>query len=932
MILFQQMNIKMRMRKVFFLVIVSMIGMNQLHAQSKVKIKANYNNMPFAEFCDSLYRSEGIRIYYKSKWVEEVIIHQPSDINSLNEILKLSLEPHKIAFYSDSNNRIYLSSSTKIKTELNEVFFMVERDTEKELAEIEVNKSEDEANIVNNVKSGVREIITIGNPVNSNLNKKAILSGYISEAETGEPVIGAVIYVEDLELGGITDATGYFVLSMKRGRHRISFQSLGKKNQTIDVVVNESGSLNIELIEEITKLRGVEVVAEKGKNVTGMQMGFNKVNIEMIKQIPAMMGENDILKTALLLPGVQTVGEGASGFNVRGGSTDQNLILLNKAPVFNSAHFFGFFSAFNPDVVKDFTLYKSGIPAEYGGRISSVFDISTKTGNARKVSGSGGISPVTAKLMLEGPTIKDKGSFVIGARSTYSDWLLKQFPNTNLHNSEASFSDMNLGLTHNFNSKNTLTLSGYLSKDRFKLNSDTSYSYNNYNGSLTWKHHFSSKLIGELSAIGSNYSYDISSDGNPLNAFSLQYRIMYLEQRADFKYFPSNDHSVKFGVSSVSYLLQPGDRRSVGEESLVTSMHLEREKAHDLSLYMSDEYKITSRLSLYGGLRYSLYRFLGPKSLYQFSDGPVELYNLVDTISYGSGTIQNYKGPELRFSLRYKIDNVSSLKLSYNRLRQYLHMLSNTSAISPTDTWKLSDPNIKPQIGDQIALGVYRDFNQNTIETSIEVYYKHIKDIIEYQSGASLLLNPHIETDLISGTGKAYGTELLIKKIRGRFNGWMSYTYSRTLIKVKGEVSEETINNGEYFPANYDKPHDFTLVANYKFSRRFSLSSTLTYSTGRPITYPVAKYSFRNSTLAHYSFRNEFRVPDYFRCDVSVNLDGNLRSQKMAHSFWALSVYNLTGRNNVYSIYFISSGGDVKGYKMSIFNRPIPTLTYTFKF
>ncbi|MCK4748362.1 MAG: TonB-dependent receptor, partial [Bacteroidales bacterium] len=595
-------------------------------------------------------------------------------------------------------------------------------------------------------------------------------------------------------------------------------------------------------------------------------------------------------------------------------------------------HFFGFFSAFNPDVVKDFKLYKSGIPAEFGGRISSVFDINTKSGNTKKIAGSGGISPVTAKLMVEGPIVKDKGSFVLAARGTYSDWLMTRFPNSELRNSEASFYDMNLTLTQQINAKNTISVSAYMSQDRFKLRSDTVYRYNNFNGTFSWNHHFSDRFIGEASAIASNYAYDISSDGNPVNAYSMLYRILYMEGRTDFIYFPNNDHKVKFGVSSVSYNLQPGSRNPLGEESLVKPVHMEREKAHDLSIYLSEEYTLSAHLSFYGGLRYSLYRFLGPKSLFQYAPGAVELYNLEDTVAYGPGTIQTYHGPELRFSARYKFDNETSLKLSYNRLRQSLHMLSNTTAISPTDTWKLSDPHIRPQVGDQVALGFYRDFRHNTIETSMEIYYKYINDIIEYQSGANLLLNPHIETDLINGIGQAYGTELLIRKTSGRFNGWMSYTYSRTFIKVDGEVQEEKINNGAYFPANYDKPHDFTMVTNYKFSRRFSLSGTLTYSTGRPITYPVAKYRFRNATLAHYSFRNEYRVPDYFRCDISANLEGNLRSKKLAHSFWSLSVYNLTGRNNVYSIYFITQGGELKGYKMSIFDRPVPTLTYTFKF
>ncbi len=920
------------MRRVGSIVVFIMLFANHLQSQENVVLKGAYDSLTFVQFADSLYSFEQIRIYYTPEWVREVVVLQPTGVDKLDQVLKNSLDPFQISWYGDSGGRIYITGSTRIKTELPERFFMEGSGNERALVEIEKSLQEIEKEEPPAIIPNGKHLVTIGNPARRIETELVVLSGIITEAETGEPVIGAVVYVEDLQEGGITDAAGYFVLSMSTGRHRITFQSMGKKAQSIDVVVNESGSMDIELAEEITELRGVVVVADRGKNVSGVQMGVNKVNIEMIKQIPAMMGESDILKTALLLPGVQTVGEGASGFNVRGGSTDQNLILLDRAPVFNSAHFFGFFSAFNPDVVKDFKLYKSGIPAEYGGRISSVFDINTKSGNTKKIAGSGGISPVTAKLMLEGPIVKDKGSFVVAARGTYSDWLMHQFPSTELQNSEASFYDINMKVTQQINPKNALSLSAYASQDKFKLSSDTAYRYNNFNGSLSWKHHFSDRFIGDASIIASDYTYEISSAGNPVNAYTNQYQILYLEGRIDFVFFPNNDHIIKFGTSSVSYKLQPGSLMPLGEESLVEPVLLEREKAHELSIYLSEEYTLNSRVSFYGGLRYSLYRYLGPKTMFEYAPGPVELYNLVDTVTYGTGSIQNYQGPELRFSARYKIDNVTSLKLSYNRLRQNLHMLSNSTAISPTDTWKLSDPHIRPQVGDQIALGFYRDFRHNTIETSMEVYYKYINDIIEYQSGANLLLNPHIETDLINGIGQAYGAEFLIRKAGGRFNGWMSYTYSRTFIKVDGEVQEETINNGEYFPANYDKPHDFTMVTNYKFSRRFSFSGTLTYSTGRPITYPVAKYQFRNATLAHYSFRNEYRVPDYFRVDVSVNLEGNLRSKKLAHSFWSLSVYNLTGRNNVYSIYFITEGGELKGYKMSIFDRPIPTLTYTFKF
>lgn len=389
---------------------------------------------------------------------------------------------------------------------------------------------------------------------------------------------------------------------------------------------------------------------------------------------------------------------------------------------------------------------------------------------------------------------------------------------------------------------------------------------------------------------------------------------------------------MKFGIGSTWYKLEPGNYLPYNEESLVKPFELESEQANEISLYFSDEYSVNQRLSLYGGLRYSHYRYLGPKTINHYQEGPLEPYNLTHSTFESSGTIKPYAGPEARLSMRYKVDMVSSLKLSYNRMRQNLHMLSNTTAISPTDIWKLSDSYLPPQVGDQIAFGYYRDFKSNTIETSLEIYYKHIQDMIEYKGGATLILNELIETDLISGTGKAYGVELLLKKRYGRLNGLISYTYSRTFIQILSEYPEETINQGNYYPANYDKPHDVTGIVSYRFNRRLSLSSNVTYSTGRPITYPVAKYNFRNSQYVHYSFRNEYRVPDYFRWDVSLNLEGNLKTKKLAHSSWAFSVYNLTGRNNVYSVFFVSRSGKIQGYKLSIFSEPIPTITYSFRF
>jgi outer membrane receptor for ferrienterochelin and colicin len=611
--------------------------------------------------------------------------------------------------------------------------------------------------------------------------------------------------------------------------------------------------------------------------------------------------------------------------------------LFNGAPVFNSSHLFGFFSSFNPDIVNDFQLYKSGIPAQYGGRISSVMDISSKTGNRKEFAGNGGISPITGRISFEGPIIKDKVSFILGARSTYSDWVLKQnlIPVTDvLKKSAASFYDLNAKITADIGKNNTVEVSGYLSNDLFRLASDTSYNYSNKVATISWRHIYSTKLISNISFVNSYYNYKVNYPSPAQRAYSLLYNIGYNEVKTDFSYFPVEKHRVKFGLNSILYSLMPGEQRPEGKQSLIKADIIESEKANETGLYIGDEWDISNALTFYAGLRYTQFSALGPKiyNLYA-SNVNKEISNKTDTVSVGNNKVyKTYQGFEPRLSLRLKVGERSSVKISYNRMLQYMHMMSNTTAVSPTDIWKLSDYHLTPQIGDQIALGYYQDFYQD-IETSVEVYYKKLTDILDYKGGAKLTMNHNIETELLRGNGKAYGVEVFLKKKMGRFNGWVGYTYSRILHRVNGPTASEKINNGEWFPANYDKPHDVNIILNYKFSRRFNISANSTYSTGRPITLPVAKYKYAGTELVFYSNRNEFRVPDYFRVDFAATYESDLRLKKLAHSSLTFSVYNLFGRRNVYSIYFVSDQkSGIQGYKMSVFGNAIPTLTYNFRF
>ncbi|HEY8894193.1 MAG TPA: carboxypeptidase-like regulatory domain-containing protein [Niastella sp.] len=759
------------------------------------------------------------------------------------------------------------------------------------------------------------------------------MAGYVRNIKTGEPVAGAIITLATPAITVATDQYGYYSIMMPKGRHIITIQGIGMKDTRRQVMVYSTGNFDIDMDERVTSLKEVIVSAQKLANVRSVQLGTDRLTIKAIKQVPTAFGEADILKAVLMLPGVKTVGEASTGFNVRGGSSDQNLILFNDATIYNPSHFFGFFSAFSPEVVKDVELYKSSIPSKYGGRLSSVLDISTREGNKKNFAGVAGIGLLTSRITLEGPIKKDKTSFILGARTTYANWLLKLLPDE-YEQSKASFYDVNLNISHQFNKKNNLYITGYLSRDKFNLNSDTAYSYSNRNISVKWKHTFSNKLTMVLTGGFDHYDYSIGSDKDSLFAYKMKFDINQYNFKSDFNWYINANHTIDFGISSIRYRLSPGTYEPNSKTSLVAKDVMETEHALESAAYISEKWNITDELSLQAGLRYSLYNFLGPKAVNEYTPGlPVTEDNLVQTKNYAKNKfIKTYQGPEYRLAVRYGLTQSLSLKAGYNSLRQYIHVLSNTTAISPTDIWKLSDPNIKPQTGDQVSFGIYKNFKSNTIETSAEVYYKNIKNYLDYKSGAQLVLNHHIETDVMSTRGKGYGVELLVKKQNGKLNGWISYTWSRILLKMEDSTKGEIINGGKYYPANYDKPHDITMVGNYRFSHRFSVSLNVTYSTGRPITLPIGRFYYAGSWRALYADRNAYRIPDYFRTDLSMNIEGNHKVHQKTHNSWTIGIYNLTGRKNPYSVYYVSENGLINGYKLSIFGSAIPFVNFNIRF
>ncbi|QMW04272.1 TonB-dependent receptor [Spirosoma foliorum] len=915
-----------------FLVFVLLVVKTTLFAQSSTDrpIQGNFQNMRFEQFVQAVETQTPYRFFYNTADVDSLIVDMKVENQPLRTVLQQLFNGTKFNYAIDNQRRVYITTTRPIRTELPIGFFQrgaltagADSTSNAYLSESQKKLAEPET-----------KVYEIGKRTNPIRPGRSTIAGFVRNVASGEPIVGAAIYVENPRIGTVSDQFGYYSITLPRGRHELKIRSIGLKDTRRRIILYSDDKLNIEMEDDVIALKEVVIEAEKDKNISGLQMGQERVDIKSIKQVPTALGEADLLRVIQTLPGVKTVGESSTGLNVRGGATDQNLILYNDAPIYNSSHLFGFFSAFNPDMIKSAELYKSAIPSKFGGRLSSVLDVQTRDGNKKKFVGSGGIGLLTGRLTVEGPLIKEKTSFIAGIRTTYSDWLLKQLQNAAYQKSQAQFYDLNLHITHEMNERNTFYLTGYMSKDKFRLNSDTSYSYQNQTATLKWKHIINNKLYSVFTGNYSGYKYNVSSDKNPVNAYDLGFSINQSQVKADFNYFPTNQHAVDFGVSSTYYKLSPGNFQPKGSESLILPDVVPTEQALESAVYVGDRFDINQRLSISAGLRYSFYTYLGPGSVYQYVPGqPKTINTITDTVSYGNNkAIVNYGGPEYRLAIRYGLSNTSSIKASFNRTRQYIQMLSNTTVISPTDIWKLSDPNIKPQIGDQYAIGFYKNNRNNTIEMSVEAYYKTMQNRLDYRSGASLILNHHIETDVVNAEGLAYGAEFLIKKMTGKLNGWLSYTYSRTLLRTNDPLGNEIINKGSYYPSNYDKPHDVTMIGNYKINRRFSISLNFTYSTGRPITLPVSKYVLDGSLRLLYSERNQYRIPDYYRADFAMNIEGNHKVKKLAHSSWTIAVYNLTGRHNAYSVYFKSENGRINSYQLSIFGNPIPSITYNFRF
>lgn len=768
---------------------------------------------------------------------------------------------------------------------------------------------------------------------------RVTLSGYVRDATGGEELFGATVFITELAAGAVTNTYGFYSVSVPPGTYTVRYDFLGYKRVEREIDLSRDTMLTVSLERNETLLQGVEITGERrNENITNLEIGVNRLDAKAVKAIPQFMGEVDIIRSIGLLPGVSSVGEGATGFNVRGGNIDQNLILLDEATVFNSSHLFGFFSVFNADAVKDLTLYKGGVPARFGGRLSAVLDVHQKEGNSERLSGTGGIGLVSSRLMLEGPIIENKMSFMVAGRRSYGDLLLPIFE-SDFRGDQLFFYDVNAKLNFRLNDKNRFFLSGYNGADKFKFGEDFQSHWGNSTATLRWNHLFGPRLFSNFTAVYSDYTYSLGVPEG-VDAFNWEAGIQNSNFKADFTFFPRSGHTLDFGVHATGYLFSPGYARGLGGESYINALDIEKEKAWELAAYVSNKFIFSDRFSMEVGLRYGHFLNVGERDVFLYdSEQPISRETIVGKRTYGAGEIiAEFGGLEPRAAVNYTLSERASLKAGYNRMYQYIHLISNSAGATPLDIWKPAGNYIKPAMADQLSVGYFRNLVDDAYRLSTEVYYKQYRNLVDYKDNAQLFLNESIETELLAGDGRAYGLEIQLEKVTGKWTGWISYTLSRSEMKVPG------INNDEYYPANHDKTHDLTLVANFTLNEKWQFGGNWVFMTGRPVTFPDSRYVYEGIVVPNYGNRNGARSPDYHRLDLSATFTPQKKREKVLffiprpegwQSSWTFSLYNAYGRRNAYSIFFRRNEDHpqiTEAYRLSIFGTVIPGITYNLNF
>ncbi len=754
---------------------------------------------------------------------------------------------------------------------------------------------------------------------------KISISGYIKDSNNGEALAGAVISIKELKTGTSTNLDGFYSIGLPAGTYTINISYVGYAMVSKTLNINSNTTLNVELKPEDKQLSEVEVTAERpDQNIKQPEMSVNKLDIKTIRQIPALMGEVDVLKAIQLLPGVLPTAEGTSGFSVRGGGADQNLIMLDEAPVYNASHLIGFFSVFNNDAISDVKLYKGDIPANFGGRLSSVLDVRMKEGNDKNLTVTGGIGLIDSRLTIEGPVVNDKTSFLISGRRTYADLFFPLLPDTTVKKAKLNFYDLNAKINHQIDNNNRIYVSAYTGRDDFGEKGLADFSYGNTTATIRWNHLFSPQLFSNLSAVYSKYDYALTFQVDTLSDI-WKSSIQDFTLKLDFTYYLNPKNEIRFGVTSTLHNLVPADASEVDGTKVLTVPYPKNNEL-EYAAYITNQQSIGENIIIKYGLRYSIFQNIGPGTLYGFDSA----YNLTDTTNYPRGKIFNtYQNLEPRLGLEYVLNKFSSLKGSYCRTVQYLQLASNSNGSLPLDIWFPCDPNIKPQKADQFSVGYFRNFRNNMIETSVEAFYKKMYDVIDFADNANLLLNPYLDGEVRSGQAHAYGMEFLIRKNEGKLSGWLSYTYSRSIRQIAG------INNGNPYPSPYDKPNCVNLILNYQVSKRTSISSTFIYATGAPFTAPVGSMPFGNDVVEIYGSRNSSRMRDYDRMDLALTLKNKDHPGRKWKGEWVFSIYNVYMRHNDWIINFVPDKQNDNIISAERYYLPFvffPSVTYNFKF
>lgn len=758
-------------------------------------------------------------------------------------------------------------------------------------------------------------------------NNTFTVSGYIKGAKTGEELISASLYVNETKQGVVSNLYGFYSLTLPVGSYELVYSYIGFEDRVEQITLDKDKRIDIELVESSSMLSEVTITAEEvDENVESTQMSRVNVDIEVVKRMPALFGEVDVIKAIQLIPGVKALGEGTSGFYVRGGNADQNLVLLDEAPIYNASHLLGFFSSFNPDAIKDMQLFKGGIPARYGGRLSSVLDIRMKEGNSKKFGGTAGLGSIMSRLALEAP-LGERGSFIVSGRRSYVDVMAKLY-NTIKGGNEANgsnkfyFYDLNAKGNYTINDNNRIMLSGYFGRDIIKID-DFGVAWGNKTATARWNHIFSPKLFSNLTFYFSDYDYFLKID-DPGNDIKWNSRLQEFSLKADFTSYLSPSNTLQFGAQSIRHELRPGNIEVFSQNELITDFKIDKNQSLENAIYMNDEIKVNDDLTINAGLRLSSLHNIGPQKHVNMDED----FQTIDTSKYDGGIYHSYYNLEPRFGLKYSFGN-QSIKASYNKTTQYIQLASNGNASTPFDIWFTSSPNVKPQQANQYAIGYFRNFLNNTYEFSVETYFKNYTNAIDFKERASLLLNENLEGELRTGIARAYGLELLFKKEKGRFRGWLGYTLSKVEKKIN------TINENQWYNAKYDKPHELTAVLSYELMDKLTISSNFVYSTGSAVTFPTGKYEFQGVQVPVYSERNSERLPDYHRLDLSAIYTPSKKSfGGLVQSEWVFGIYNAYNRKNAYSIDFRQDEVNPNltyAEKSAVFSI-VPSITYNAKF